>query len=76
MNDRWVNISEVGEPIIDWDRALNLSLAFDGGGRDANACLAKMLLVVQRSAFDEGFRKGLDTDKSLGEAMLGPAGHA
>ena len=76
MRDKWVDISEDGEPVIDWDQALNLSLAFDGGGRDANACMAKVLLEVQRTAFDEGFRKGLDTEKGLGEAMLGPAGHA
>lgn len=76
MRDNWLDVTEDGHPSIEWERAADNAIAFDGGARDYDACLGKLITAVQREAFDAGYRKGLEADKKIGNAMLSPAGHA
>jgi hypothetical protein len=59
MNEMWADITDDGEPMIDWDEAVQKALLFDGGDREYDAALGKILVQVQREAFEIGFREGV-----------------
>ena len=76
MLESWIDISDDGFPVIDWYEAVEHAMAFDGGARDYDSALGKLVTAIQQEAFDAGYRKGLEADKELGAALLAPAGHA
>lgn len=61
MNEMWADITDDGEPMIDWDEAVQKALLFDGGDREYDAALGKILVQVQREAFEMGFRQGVES---------------
>lgn len=76
MLESWIDASEDGFSMIDWDEAVEYGMAFDGGARDYHSSLGKLVTPIQREAFEAGYRKGLEADKELGATLLAPAGHA
>jgi hypothetical protein len=65
MEELWADITEDGELMIDWDEAIEKALLFDGGDREYDAALGKILVQVQREAFEQGFRQGLESKGPL-----------
>ena len=39
MLESWIDVSEDGFPMIDWDEAVEYAMAFDGGARDYHSSL-------------------------------------
>ncbi len=76
MPELFADVTEDGELVIDWGKAFDLATDFDAGHRDDEAAWAKILTLIQREAFDQGFRKGYESDREIGAAMMLPAGHA
>ncbi len=68
MQEMWADITEDGEPLIDWDEAVQKAQLFDGGDREYDAALGKILVQVQREAYERGFRDGL-ASKGASEQM-------
>jgi hypothetical protein len=60
MRENWADIAEDGHPVIDWEMAVDNAMAFDGGARDYDASLGKLIIAVQRMAFERGFDAGMN----------------
>lgn len=57
----WLDILDDGTPMIDWEQVLRKAIRFDQGQRDSDACMAKVLVSVQRSSFERGYEAGINT---------------
>jgi len=64
------DITDDGELLIDWKWVTLMSLDFDAGHRDDNAALGKILTLIRRNSFEEGFLKGCATDRVEATAWL------
>lgn len=58
MQELWADVTEDGELVIDWERAIENAMAFDQGERDYEAALGKLLIAVQRMSFERGYDAG------------------
>jgi hypothetical protein len=65
MNEVWADITEDGELVIDWEEVSKMASLFDSGDRDYDTALGKILLQVQREAFEMGFREGVQSKGPL-----------
>ena len=74
----WFNISEDSELLIDWERALEEAESFDAGAVDVDAAVGKILILVQREAFESGYRKAIEeTGRKRPDPLITfTAGHA
>ena len=69
MEEPFADVSDDGELIIDWDTAILLSMDFDAGYRDDETAWGKILISVQRMAFERGYAAGCES-KHPREALL------
>ena len=58
MEEPFADVSEDGELLIDWDAVILLSMDFDAGHRDNETSWGKILISVQRMAFERGYAAG------------------
>lgn len=76
MSVRWIDVSEDGRPLIDWEQAIDNAMAFDAGDRGQDASLGKLITMVQRMAFERGFEAGINTKSSQEHLLLLTMGNA
>lgn len=76
MTESWIDVSEDGRPIIDWEQAIENAMAFDAGARDQDASLGKLITAVQRMAFERGFEAGINTKSPQEHLLLLTLGNA
>lgn len=69
MRESWADISEDGHPMINWEEAIDNAMAFDSGARDYDSSLGKLIVSVQRMAFERGFEAGINA-KTPEERLL------
>jgi hypothetical protein len=64
----WADVTDGGDLVLDWDEVIAYSRKFDRGYRNYNAALAKMISIIQREAWERGYREGViaqGTERSL-----------
>jgi hypothetical protein len=72
----WADVDEDGKLLIDWEEVIENARAFDHGDRDYEAALAKMIIQIQRMAFEKGFELGVNAKPETARLMIFPAGNA
>lgn len=76
MNPKWANFSADGNMFIDWEQAIENAMAFDGGARDREASLGKMLVSIQRMAFECGYEAGINNKHPDARMFIFTGGNA
>lgn len=65
----WADVTNEGELLIQWDEVAFYAYEFDIGKRDYNSALGKFISLVERKAFEEGYKQGIEA-KSSKAALL------
>jgi hypothetical protein len=65
-----------GKLLNDWEEVIENARAFDHGDRDYEAALAKMIVQIQRMAFEKGFELGVNAKPETAKLLIFPAGNA
>jgi hypothetical protein len=76
MDKTWADVDDNGQLIIDWEEAIENARNFDRGDRDYEAALGKLIVQVQRMAFERGFELGVNAKPETAKLMIFPAGNA
>lgn len=76
MQEKWADISEDGHPMIDWEEAVSNAMAFDNGSRDYDSSLGKLVVAIQRMAFERGFEAGMDAKNPIDRLLARTMGNA
>jgi len=76
MTPKWADFSKDGDILIDWEQAIENAIAFDAGSRDKDASLGKMLVSIQRMAFECGYEAGINNKHPDGRMLIFTGGNA
>ena len=58
----WADITEEGDLMIQWDEVAYNAYQFDNGRRDYDSSLGKLISLIERKAFEEGYRQGINAE--------------
>jgi hypothetical protein len=71
MIEEWANISDDGELLVDWETVNEEALAFDAGYRNPEAAIGKIMVLIQREAFEQGYRRAVeDKVSSMRDSLI------
>ena len=76
MEKTWADVDDDGQLIIDWEEAIENARNFDRGERGYEAALGKLIVQVQRMAFERGFELGVNAKPETAKLLIFPAGNA
>ena len=74
--EAWADISSEGELLIDWEEAITNADAFDSGSREYDAGFGKLIVMLQRTSFEKGFKKGISSKDGTSILLADTKGNA
>jgi len=72
----WADITEEGELMIQWEEIAFKAYEFDRGERDYDSALGKLISLIERRAFEEGYKQGMDARGSQSALLAFTGGTA